>query len=181
MMKATNLILEAKRNKIKLSFKNNYNNEIKPMSYKDIVELKELDKKVINDVKELEKNYQKILSESITSDLSKYENNIENINNLNVLFMEVSKEDNNSLKNILDTLANKYQNIIILIANVMGSKVTFIARSNSIINASDIIKNITSKTNGNGGGSNKFAMGSGNIDGNTNLKEIFNEIKKELK
>ncbi|MBQ8891691.1 MAG: alanine--tRNA ligase [Bacilli bacterium] len=179
-MKASNLILEAKRNNIKLKYKPNYNNEIKPMSYKEIVELKELDKKVQNDVKELEKDYQKLISENAVNNISEYEKDIEKINNLNVLLLKVNDNDNNSLKNILDTLANKYENIFILVANinVSSNKVTFIARSNSNINASDMIKLISNKTGGNGGGSPKFAMGSGiKTD---EIDKIFLSIKKDL-
>ena len=178
MMKASNIILEAKRNNIKLTFKQKYNNETKPMSYKEIVELKLLDKQIGNDVKELEKTYQKLLLENASGDISKYEKNLETINGIQVLITKVNDEDNNNLKNVLDTLANKYDNIFVLIANVINDKITFIGRSNSKIDAANIIKFVTSKTDGNGGGSNKFAMGSGkNID---KLDETLNDVKKDL-
>ena len=177
-MKISNLILEAKRNNIKLKYKQNYNNEIKPVSYKEIVELKEIDKKVQNDVKELEKTYQKLVSEEAVNNISEYEENIEKINDLNVLLLKVNDADNNSLKNILDSLACKYQNIFILVANISNEKATYIGRSNSDVNASNIVKFIATKTGGNGGGSPKFAMGSG-IKVN-DIDKIFKEIKKEL-
>ena len=178
MMKATNLILDAKKHKIKLTFKNDYDNDIKPMSYKDIVELKDLDKKIQIEVKELEKTYQKLLSENALDDTDKYEKEIIKIKDLNVLIMKVENNDNNSLKNILDNLANKYNNIFILIANIINNKVTLIGRSNSNINAGDIVKIVSNKLNGNGGGSNKFAMGSGELS--DKLDEVFNLIKKDL-
>ena len=177
-MKASNLILEAKRNNIKLKYKPNYNNEIKPMSYKEIVELKELDKKVQNEVKELEKNYQKLLSEAATNNIEEYITQIEKINDLNVLILKVENMDTNGLKNILDAIANKYENACMLIANVANNKVTYIGRSNSRINASDLVKQIASNTGGNGGGSPKFAMGSGTkLD---NLERCLLELKKDL-
>ena len=178
MMKASNLILEAKRNKIKLTFKDKYNNEIKPMSYKEIIELKNLDKQIGNDVKELEKNYQKLISENALVDTSKYEKEIKNINNLNTLIMKVENVDNNSLKNILDNLANKYNNIFMLIANINGSKITFIGRSNSNVNAGEVVKKVSNKLNGNGGGSLKFAMGSGELS--DKLIDVLEMVKKEL-
>ena len=183
ILKANKIVLEGKKNNFKLSFKEKYNNEIKPMSYKEIVELKDLDKKVQEDVKELEKLYKKKLSESAISDLSKYESKIENIKNLNILLIKVNKEENDSLKNILDTLANKYQNIFILVANIDNLKVTYIARSNSSIDSSTIVKLIANKTNGNGGGSNKFAMGSGkflDISQLNQIDQVFSEIKQGL-
>ena len=177
-MKAHNILLKAKKDKIKLSFKENYNNEIKPMSYKEIVELKELDKVVANELKELEKNYEKEKASLAINDIVEYEKNIEKINNLNLLLMKVKEKDNNGLKNILDTLANKYDNIFILIANITNNTPTFIARSNSNINSSDMIKLISTRSNGNGGGSPKFAMGSGKtID---SIEEVFKEIKKDI-
>lgn len=177
-MKASNLVLQAKKDKIKLSFKNIYNNEIKPMSYKEIVTLKELDKKVQLEVRELEKAYEKEKLSASSLNLDEYEKHIEKINNISLLLMKTYKEDTNSLKNIVDNLANKYENIVILIANINNNLPTFIARSNTNINASDLIKLITAKTNGNGGGSSKFAMGSGKtID---NLDEIFESIKQEI-
>ena len=148
------------------------------MSYKEIVELKEIDKKVQNEVKELEKTYQKLLSEKATNNISEYEENIEKINDLNVLLLKIYDNDNNSLKNILDGLVCKYENIFALVANIIDKKATYIARSNSNINASNIIKLIATKTGGNGGGSPKFAMGSGvKVD---DIDKIFKEIKKEL-
>ena len=178
IMKASNLILEAKKNKIKLTFKSNYNNEIKPMSYKEIIELKELDKKIAADVRDLEKKYQKLMEESVSDNLDEYESSIEKINNLNILLLEVKNQDNNNIKNILDTLANKYDNIFILIANTNKDGATYIARSNSDIDSASMIKLISSKTNGNGGGSLKFAMGSGK--NNELIKSLFEDIKKDL-
>jgi len=176
IMKASNLVLEAKRNNIKLSFKNNYNNEIKPMSYKEIVELKELDKKITETVRDLDKNYNLKKAELALDDIHVYEEKIEKFNNLNLLLLKVNDKDNNSLKNILDALANKYENILILIANIKDNLPTFIARSNSTISANDVIKLITVKSNGNGGGSSKFAMGSGKTI--KFIDKVFENIKK---
>ena len=51
LLKAGNIVLQAKKDNIKLKFISKYNNEIKPMSYKEIVELKEIDKEVSEKVK----------------------------------------------------------------------------------------------------------------------------------
>ncbi len=178
IMKASNILMQAKKENIKLKFKVDYDNEIKPMSYKDIINLKELDKSITNQVKELEKAYQKNKSLKATEDLTNYEKNIEKVNNTYLLLQKVFDEDNNALKNILDTLANKYENIFILIANISKESISFIARSNCEINASDKIKLITKRSNGNGGGSPKFAMGSGKTS--QYIDDVFQDIKKEL-
>lgn len=179
IMKASKLVLQAKKDQIKLSFKAKYDNEIKPMSYKEIVELKELDKEIGSNVRELEKNYQKQLENKVSSNLDDYEKYIEKINNHNIILCEVNEQDNNNIKNILDSLVNKYENMFILIANKNKNGATFISRSNSDIDSSSMIKLITNITNGNGGGSAKFAMGSGK--NNSLIKQGFDKIKKELK
>lgn len=160
IMKAKNITLLAKKDGIKLESDIKYQNN-KVLSYKDIVSLKEEDKKIANLVHELDKKYQKLKSEQAITNLDNYENNIETINDLNLLLLKVNDEDNEGLKNIVDTLANKYPNIFILIANIKDNNVVFIARSNSNIDASEMIKLITSKSLGNGGGSKTFARGSG--------------------
>ena len=75
-------------------------------------------------------------------------------------------------------MANKYENIFILVANIKDNIPTFIARSNSNINASEMIKLIANKSDGNGGGSPKFAMGSGKTT--KYIDKVFDIIKKEL-
>ena len=83
--------------------------------------------------------------------------------------------DTNSLKQVMDNLANQYENIFILIANVNKSdSVNFLARSNSSLNAGLIVKNASIKSLGNGGGSPKFAQGGGKTT--TEIENIFNEI-----
>ena len=82
--------------------------------------------------------------------------------------------DVNSLKQVMDNLANEYDNIFILIANVNGDNVNFLSRSNSSINAGLIVKNASIKSLGNGGGSPKFAQGGGKTT--SEIENIFNEI-----
>ncbi len=177
IMKANNIIQNAKKENLDLKLELTIDNN-KPKSYQDIVHLKNKDNYVATNVHELEKKYLKLKNEKVIDNLDFYEKNIVKKDNLNYLILKVLKQDLNTLKNIADTLANKYQNIIILLANVQENSINFIARSNSIINASDIVKNITSKTNGNGGGSNKFAQGA--TKDLNNLDKSLEEIKREL-
>jgi len=177
VMKAKDLVENSKKEGIALDSNLEYKeNEI--TSYKDIVKLKEKDKEISTFVHELEKKYQKLKSESAVTNLSEYENSIETINEVKVLLKKVNNEDDSTLKNILDTLANKYKDIFILIANIKQDKVSFIARSNSRVNAGDIIKLIASASNGNGGGSNKFAQGAGKSS--DHIDESFEEIIKGI-
>ena len=177
VMKAKNIILMAKNEGIKLTLDLVFDNN-KPTCYKDIVALKQKDSYVANSVRELEKKYQKLKSEKVVTNLDIYLENIKKVNNNYLLLQKVYDEDNNDLKNILDTLANKYSNIFILIANIKNNTPTFIARSNSNINASDMIKLIASRSNGNGGGSSKFAQGAGKTI--EFIDEVFKEIENGI-
>ncbi len=177
IMKAKNIALMAKRDGLKLKLNVKYL-ETKPESYKDIVELKKKDSEIGTLVHDFEKEYQKLKAENAVSDLSLYEKNIKEVKDIKLLLMKVHNEENESLKNILDTLANKYADIFILIANIKGDAPTFIARSNSRINASLMIKLISSNSNGNGGGSEKFAQGAGKTV--EFIDSSFEEIKNGI-
>ena len=176
IMKANEIIKNAKKEGINLTLDLTLDND-KPKSYKDIINLKNKDNYVASCIRSLEKEYLKLKSEKSIDDLSTYENNIVSKNNLNVLIMKTNM-DTNTLKNIADTISNKYKNIFILFANNKDGNLNLIARSNSKIEAGKIVKTYSSKLGGNGGGSNKFAMGSfkdlENLD--KTLLELENEI-----
>ncbi len=177
IMKVKNISLMAKRDNLKLNLNIKFETP-KVDSYKDIVELKQKDLEIASLAHEFSNKYEKLKAEAAVSDLSKYEEKIEKVKDINLLLMETHDEDTNSLKNILDTLANKYQDIFILTANILKDNITFIARSNSRINASSVIKMVTSKTGGNGGGSERFAQGSGKDK--EKLKDAFDEVKSGI-
>ena len=87
--------------------------------------------------------------------------------------------DVNSLKQVMDNMANKYNDIFILIANVTGENVSFLARNNNpLLNAGVIVKDASVRSLGNGGGSNKFAQGGGKTT--KEITNIFNDIIKDL-
>ena len=101
------------------------------------------------------------------------------IKNNHLLLKKVNNIDINSLKQLMDNLANEYNNIFILLANINNNVVTFLARSNNpSMNAGEILKEVSIKSGGNGGGSNKFAQGSGKkIE---EIDNIFSKIVKDL-
>jgi len=175
MIKAKSIIQEAKNYGIELTFDLSLDeNEI--LSYKDIVNLKNHLTSLQEDVKNLEKEFIKLKEEKLVESLSSLEEDIQEIGNNNILLKKVLKMDDNSLKQVMDNLANKYNNIFIMIANVNDDDtVSFLARSNnSNLNASLIVKNASVKSLGNGGGSPKFAQGGGKTS--REIEAIFNEI-----
>lgn len=176
IMKADELIKKAKTEGIKLTLDLTLDNK-KPSSYQDIINLKIKDNYVANAYHELEKKYLKEKSNLTINNLSIYENNIKTKGNLNVLIMKTDV-DNNTLKDIADTLINKYNNIFILFANIIDNNLTFLASSNSLIPANEIIKEVANKTGGNGGGSQKFARGAGvNLE---KLDDVLAELNSTI-
>ena len=83
------------------------------------------------------------------------------------------------LKQIADAIDNKLDNAFILLANINGTSVNLIAKSSSKVNAGTIVKEISLKCNGNGGGSPKFAQGGGNNA--TDIAEYLAEVKEQIK
>ena len=176
-IKAKSILTEAKNTGIKLIYNLNIPNyEID--SYEDIVNLKNDFTRLQEDVKILEKEYTKLKEDKLVNSLSSMEDDIKCINNVNLLLKKVNNMDTSSLKQVMDNLANKYQNIFILIANISSNNVNFLSRSNSKLNAGAIVKDASTKSLGNGGGSPTFAQGGGKtID---EIDNIFDKITKDL-
>ena len=124
----------------------------------------------------MKKEYRKLKEEKLVSSLSNLEEDFQVVKGKNILLKKVEDMDINSLKQVMDNLANKYQNIFILLANINGDSVNFLARSNSTINAGNIVKEASIKSLGNGGGSPKFAQGAGKT-----LSEIDNIFQKIIR
>ena len=174
LMKAREILDEAKQNGIKLDFDVDITNEI-PTSYKDIIYNKNELEYVKNEVKELEKKYFNLKEKTTLQNLDIYREHVKNINGLNILIMKVNDKDNNLLKSICDSLINELDNGYILFANKKDNNISFISKSNSKINAGFIMKELTNKYEGNGGGSLTFAQGGCK---NTNIDNIYEDVLK---
>ena len=174
LMKAKEILDEAKQNGIKLDFDVDITNEV-PTSYKDIIYNKNELEYVKNEVKELEKKYFSLKEKSTLQNLDIYREHFKTINNKNILIMSLKDKDTNLLKSICDTLINEKDNSYILFINETEKNISFISKSNSSINAGLIMKEITSKYNGNGGGSPTFAQGGCK---STNIDNIYEDVLK---
>ncbi|MBP5684294.1 MAG: alanine--tRNA ligase [Bacilli bacterium] len=173
VIKAKSIISEAKNNGISLNFdpvlpKEEYE------SYSDIVNLKNTLLYLQEEVKNLEKEYHKVKEEKFVKELSFLEEDIREVNGNKYLLKLVADMDINSLKQVMDNLVNENDNLFILIINQTKSNINFLARSNSSINAGVVIRDVTNRCGGNGGGSNKFAQGAGKDI--SELNDIFDEI-----
>ena len=83
------------------------------------------------------------------------------------------------IKNVADALINKYDNCLVILANVNNNNVNIIAKSNSDkVNCGAIVKDLSIKCKGNGGGSKNFAQGGGSDA--TDIASYLNAIKESL-
>ena len=175
-IKAKSIMQEAKNDHVKLDYQiKDINDSVN--SYADIVRLKNSLNTLQDEVKNLEKEFNKIKEEKLVNSLSSLKDDIKTYNNRYLLLKQVNNLNINSLKQAMDNIANEFDNIFILLANINGENVNFLARSNDAkMNAGAIIKEASVISEGNGGGSNKFAQGAGKT-----TKEIDNIFSKIIK
>lgn len=178
LMKARNIISQAKQEGIILEFDCQIIND-EPKSYKDIIFEKNELEHIQNEVKNLEKKFKEEKSKTALNDLSIYENQISEKNGNKYLIIKVQNQDINVLKDIVDTLLNKMTTGFILIANIHGEQINFVSRNNlEHLSSGDMMKFVTSKLNGNGGGSKTFAQGGGKDI--SKLDEVLALVKEQI-
>lgn len=179
LMKAREILDDARNSGIKLEFDVDINND-KPTSYKDIIFNRNELQYVHQEVKNLEKKYYEIKEKQTLQNLDIYREHIKNINGIEVIIMEVKNKDVNLLKAIADSLINEMPQGLIFLANIKDdNNVNFIGKSNCKVNISLIVKEASVAANGNGGGSPTFAQGGGKAS--NNLQEIFKHVEKAIK
>ena len=178
LIKAREILEEARKNGIKLEFDVDINND-KPESYKDIIFNRNELQYVHQEVKDLEKKYFEIKEKQTLQNLDIYKEHIKVINDVETLIMKLDNKDTNLLKSIADELINEMNNAFIFFINIKeDNSVNFIAKSTSIVNAGLIVKDASISSNGNGGGSPKFAQGGGKTS--ENIDEIIKHIEKVI-
>jgi len=179
LMKAKEILEEARNNGIKLEFDVDINND-KPTSYKDIIFNRNELQYVHQEEKELEKKYFELKEKATLQNLDIYREHIKVVNDIETIIMAVNNKDNNILKSIADSLMNEMKKGFIFFINQKeDGSMNFIAKSNSNINAGYIMKKIATFASGNGGGSPTFAQG-----GTSSLEkaeDLLKEVEKEIK
>ena len=179
LMKAKEILEEARNHGIKLDFDVEITNDI-PTSYKDIIYYRNEVEYVHEEVKQLEKKYNEIKEKQVLQNLDIYKEHIEEVDGIELLIITIDNKDMNLLKSIADSLMNEMKNGFIFFANVKPDKsVNFIAKSNCFLSASEIVKDASLRSEGNGGGSPTFAQGGGKSS--DKMEEITENIKKVVK
>ncbi len=176
LMKAKNIIEEAKEYGINLTFEDEVENPSLE-SYEDIIKYQNILMTIQKDVKELEKSYEEEKTKLTIKNLDKYRDKVQIYNNINGLIMETDNMDISILKTVADTLINEIKpGCIFFINKKTDGSVNYICRSESNINAGALVKKAATSSAGGGGGSKTFAQGAGKDL--TLLDEIKNDIKK---
>ncbi|MBQ8681701.1 MAG: alanine--tRNA ligase [Bacilli bacterium] len=161
LAKSKSILVEAKSQDINLSF--NFDFEDKELtSYQDVVDYKNKLLALKEEMKQLEKTYRNLKTQKSTSDLTAFTTNMEVINGIKVCAAILENYDVDMIKNLADAINNKYDNCFVLLANVKNNHVNIIAKTNSDkVNCGAIVKDLSIKCKGNGGGSKTFAQGGG--------------------
>ncbi len=181
LSKAKKIIEEAHTLGIDLTLDFNINNDL-PTGYKDIIYNKQELATLKESIKELEKTYLSQKTAKSISDLSAFIDSKEEINNINVIIAITKDYEISVLKQVVDALSNQVPNSFILLANLKENNANFIAKSNTSnekLNCGSIIKDLSIKCGGNGGGNQHFAQGGG-----TNASELgtlLGEVKETIK
>ena len=150
--------------------------------------LKTDDNQVVEKVEQLISENKKLLknNESLKKEISNKESediSAENINGINLIAKVVADKSMDELKDLSDTLKDKFDNYLIVLGSSVGNKPFVVVQSSDYcvskgILAKDVIKKVSEGIGGKGGGKEKFAQ-AGGTDA-TNLKKSIDEVKELL-
>ena len=179
LIKAKEILALATKQGIKLEFDVDIDNTA-PTSYKDIIFNQNELSYIQSEVKALEKTYNNELEKLTLNNLDIYLDRVKEINGKKFLYLELDNIAMFLVKAMADDLCNKFDHVLIFIANIKeDNSVNFICRSSiNDINAGLLVKTATTSYEGNGGGSATFAQGG--IKNKKHLKEIKKEIEALL-
>ena len=144
-------------------------------SYQLVLDIRREIEELKNQVKELEKEYNRKKSQQALSNLSSYDKFIEN----NTLVTKVENISMDSLKQLADALLNKMGSGVVFLASIMDGKLLFVCKNNIGIHSGDLVKKAAIATGGNGGGRPDMATAGGKDI--TKVDEALALIKNELK
>jgi len=181
LTKAKELIKQAKKEKVKACFDFDINYQLLD-SYADVVYYKEQLERLKISVKKLEKSINEEMTNKSLSNLDEFIKTNEEINGMNVIVATTKNYEVPVLKQLVDNITNSLQNAFVLLANINKNNVNIICKTNVVndnIHCGNIVKDICTKCEGNGGGNKSFAQGGGSNA--ENLTTYLKEVKEHLK
>jgi len=126
--------------------------------------------------KDLDKQYNKLKREMNSLSLDDFIEKNEEVNGKNVLLFDVKDVDINVLKDLVDRLADKLSECVVLAANITGPKVVFICKNKiNGLSAGEIVKLAAGICQGGGGGRPDFAQAGGKDS--AKVEEALNAAK----
>ena len=181
LTKAKELIKQAEKEKVATYFDFDIDYQILD-SYADVVYYKEQLARLKLSVKKLEKTINEEITNKSLNSIDEFIKVKEEINGKNVIVATTKNYEVPILKQLVDNITNSLNNSFVLLANLNKNNVNIICKTNidnESIHCGNIVKDICTKCQGNGGGNKFFAQGGGsNAD---NITEYLKEIKEKLK
>ena len=181
LTKAKELIKLAKKEKVETSFDFDINYQVLD-SYADVVYYKEQLERLKLSVKKLDKAISAEIANKSLSNLDDLLKEKVEINGINAIITTTKKCDVAMLKQLVDNLCNNLKDAFVLLANINDNSVNIICKTNVAdphFHCGEIVKELSTKCSGSGGGNIMFAQGGGsNAD---NIKEYLKEVKEKLK
>lgn len=175
--KAKEILEVAKQKNIDLVFENIDKPEL-VNSYQSIINYRQYIEVLKEQVKNLDKAFNKQVKEQNIVSLDKFLENVLEINGINVIIDKVEGLDISLAKDLADRLSDKLGNSIIVLA-IVSDKVVFIVKSKvKEVNAGAIAKMAAIATSGNGGGRPDFAQAGGKDV--SKVEEALNLVKEEI-
>ena len=175
--KAKEILDNAKENNIQLQFVSVEKPQLNS-SYQTIIDYRQYIENLKEQVKSLDKSFNKQVKEQNTASMDKFLENVLEINGINVIIEKVEGLDVSLAKDLADRLSDKLGNSIIVLA-LVSDKVVFIVKSKvKEVNAGAIAKMAAIATSGNGGGRPDFAQAGGKDV--SKVTEALNLVKEEI-
>lgn len=155
------ILAEAKKQKIEVSFDFDSTVTVVP-SFQTVISTHQTLALLQEAVKELDKEFSKKVKEQSVLPLDLFDASLEEMKQTRVYITSIQNASQEALKDLLDRMSDKYPSIVVLVANILTDKVTFIAKSNvKEIHAGKLVKEVAMLTGGNGGGRPDFAQAGG--------------------
>lgn len=159
--KQANILKEAAELNLKLEAKEFKLSEL-TLSYESIINRRNELNELRENVKELDKLFNKLKKEATQISLDDYLENNLTINNYNVLISKTNNLETDILKDLVDRLSDKLDNSIVLLANVTDKNIVFVCKNKiDSLHAGKLVKEAAMVTGGNGGGRGDFAQAGG--------------------
>jgi len=144
--------------------------------YRDILAKREEFRVMQEKIKDLDKDYQRLLYDKKAIDFAPYLKLAVN----NRIVVEIKNASVDQLKQLADNLSNNLENGFVMLASIIeDGKIMFVAKTtNNNLHAGNIVKKAAQICGGNGGGRQDFAQAGGKDK--EKLSEALAAIRKEL-